>query len=213
MAYKIAYIDEDDGWLNTFYQTFKDTFTILRIKIEENTTLDEVIAKISEPDIDGIVTDYALDESGYAAFNGNAIVDAVRSIRPHFPIIMLTSYQPQAISQMDDVNIINGKDDLDGESEERVEILRGKILTNIERYYSRIEKTEKRIEELIDKRNAKSIEPIEEEELTKLFIFMDELVPEGKGVPANFINKEAITAISDFVKETRDILNELKKQG
>ena len=29
MKYRIAYIDEDKGWINTFYQTFKNDFDIL----------------------------------------------------------------------------------------------------------------------------------------------------------------------------------------
>lgn len=213
MNYKIAYIDEDEGWLNTFYQSFKNRFEIELIKIEEDSTIEDVLERIKSSSADGVVTDFALDESGHANFNGNAIVDAIRKVSPHFPIIMLTSYQPQAISQMDDVNIINGKDDLDGDGSDKVEILGSKIETNIDRHYHRIEKTRDRIEILVEKRAQGILTPSEEEELTKLFILTDELNPDGKGVPANFINNEAITAISDFAKDTRAILAELRKQG
>lgn len=209
MRYKIAYIDEEDGWLNLFYQTFKNSFEIKKIKIDENSTLEHVVKEVTASDIHGIVTDYQLDETGY--FNGNMIVDEIRRIRPHFPIMMLTSFQPQAISHMEDVNIINDKDDLDGENEKKVDILRSKIQTNIERYFTKIDRTESKIEELVAKRNSGMLEPIEEEELTKLFILMDELIPEGKEIPSNLITSKAITAISDFVKETRMILDELKK--
>jgi len=212
MKYKIAYIDEDEGWLNTFYQTFKGDFEILRIKADAETTLDGIVDTIFNTEIDGIVTDYLLDESGEVDFNGNKIVDAIRDYKPHFPAIMLTAHEPQAISQTEDVNIINGKDILDGENEKRLEILRAKIKSNIDRYYSLIENTESRIEELAKKRNEKNLEPNEEEELTKLFILMDELEPEGKDMPANLIKNEAITKLNEFVSQTKEILAELKKK-
>ncbi|MFD0860576.1 hypothetical protein ACFQ1M_00025 [Sungkyunkwania multivorans] len=211
MKYKLVYVDEDDGWLNTFYQTFKGDFDILRIKADSTTTLDGIVNTIFENEVDGLVTDYLLDETGEVDFNGNNIVDAVRSYKPYFPAIMLTSYEPQAISQTEDVNIINGKDILDGENKERLEILRIKIKSNIDRYYSLIQNTESRIEELVEKRNNNELEPFEEEELTKLFILFDELEPEGKDMPANLIKDEAITKLNEFVSQTREILDELKK--
>lgn len=211
MKYKLVYVDEDDGWLNTFYQTFKGDFEILRIKADSTTTLDGIVNTIFENEVDGLVTDYLLDETGEVDFNGNKIVDAVRSYKPHFPAIMLTAHEPQAISQTEDVNIINGKDILDGENEKRLEILRVKIKSNIDRYYSLIQNTESRIEKLVEKRNNNELEPPEEEELTKLFILLDELEPEGKDIPANLIKDEAITKLNEFVSQTREILDELKK--
>ena len=55
--------------------------------------------------------------------------------------------------------------------------------------------------------------PKEEEELTKLFIRLDELQPEGKYIPTNFAKLEAITKLNTLVDQTREILNELKKRG
>jgi len=213
MKYKIAYIDEEDTWLQTFYQTFKGDFDIKKIKIDSTSTLESVVEAVSDKDIQGVVTDYLLDETGFSNFNGDQIVEAIKKDRPHFPVIMLTAYEPQAIDQMDDVNIINGKDDLNGESEEKVEILRSKIKSNIERYHTRISKTINRIEGLVSKRNKSSLLPEEEEELTKLFILLDELEPEGKDLPANLVTNKAITAISDFVLQTKKVLEELKKSN
>lgn len=213
MNYKIAYIDEDDGWLNTFYQTFKNDFDILKIKADASTTLDNIVSTIFEKGMDGVITDYLLDETGEVEFNGNQIVDAIRDYKPHFPALMLTAHEPQAISHTEDVNIINGKDILDGENEKRLAILKVKIKSNIDRYYELIANTQNRIEELTKKRNDDTLEANEEEKLTKLFILMDELEPEGKEIPANLIKKEAITKLNTFVAQTREILDELKKKN
>jgi hypothetical protein len=213
MKYKIAYIDEDDGWLNQFYHTFKSDFDILKIKVDESTTLENIVSIVFEKGMDGIITDYLLDESGEVEFNGNQIVDAIRDYKPHFPALMLTAHEPQAISQTEDVNIIYGKDILDGENEKRLAILKVKIKSNIDRYYELITNTQDRIEKLIKKRNEDTLEANEEEELTKLFILMDELEPEGKEMPANLIKKEAITKLNTFVTQTREILDELKRKN
>ncbi|WP_203296564.1 hypothetical protein [Luteirhabdus pelagi] len=213
MKYKIAYIDEDDGWLNQFYHTFKSDFEILKIKADVNTTLDDIVSTIFEKEMDGVITDYLLDETGEVEFNGNQVIDAIRDYKPYFPALMLTAHEPQAINHTEDVNIINGKDILDGENEKRLAILKVKIKSNIDRYYEMIANTQTRIEELVRKRNEDSLEPNEEEELTKLFIVMDELEPEGKEMPANLVEKEAITKLNTFVAQTREILDELKKQS
>lgn len=213
MKYRIAYIDEDSGWLLTFYQTFKNDFEIVRIKVDSNSSIDEIKNEIFKNEIDGVVTDYLLNEEADVDFNGDKIVDAIKSFKPHFPITMLTSYEPQAIQNMNDVHIINGKDVLDGENEEKLKILKSKIKSNIDRYYAKIEETEKRIEELVKKKNEGKLNVSEEEELTKLYILMDEFEPEGKEVPANLVQPEAITKLNDFVNETKEILAELRKKN
>ena len=211
MKYNIAYIDENDGWLNTFYQTLKNDFNVFKIKVDAKSTVKSISEILKQSELDAIVTDYLLEEEGDVSFNGNKIVDEIKKTRPHFPIIMLTSHEPQAINHMDDVHIIYGKSILDGESEEELEIFKTKIKSNIERYYSKIKNTEKEIEVLAAKKNANGLEPAEEEALTKLFILMDELDPEGKELPVNFIQSGTITKLNDFVSQTKEILEELKK--
>ncbi|NDI98336.1 hypothetical protein GWA97_04540 [Flavobacterium sp. LaA7.5] len=211
MKYKLAYIDENDGWLLTFYQTFKNDFDVLKIKVNAESSINNILETVFSNNADGIVTDFLLNEEGDVDFNGNKIVDKVKAYKPHFPLIMLTSYEPEAISQMDDVNIVNGKDILDGESNEKIEIFKTKIKATIERYYSKIKNTHTKIERLVKKKNDIGLEPNEEEELTKLFILLDELEPEGKEVQTNLIQNESITKLNEFVRQTREILEELKK--
>lgn len=209
--YKIAHIDENAASINNFYQNFKNDFEILKIKVDAQTTIDLIIQKAFDNKVDAIVVDFMLDEEGDVNFNGNQIFDIIRKIRPHFPIVMLTSFEPQAIDHMEDVHIIYSKDILDGESEDELEIFKTKLKSNIERYYSKFQNTEKNIEKLVKKKNETGLEPSEEEDLTKLFILMDELDPEGKELPTNLIQSGTITKLNDFVSQTKEILEELKK--
>lgn len=49
--------------------------------------------------------------------------------------------------------------------------------------------------------------------MSKLYILFDELNPDGKDLPANLINRDSITKLNEFVKETKEILEELKKMN
>jgi hypothetical protein len=44
-----------------------------------------------------------------------------------------------------------------------------------------------------------------------LYILFDELNPEGKDLPANLIHRDSISKLNEFVNETKEILEELKK--
>lgn len=214
MKYRVAYIDEDKGWINTFYQTFKNDFDILRIEVNPESSVEAILTLLLSSDLNAIVTDYLLEENAEVPFNGNKIVEEIKKIKPHFPIVMLTSFPTQAIGHTDDVHIIYNKNILSVENDrekEELDIFRTKIQSNISNYYKKIEDTNTKIEQLVEKRNNQGLEITEEEELTKLYILFDELNPEGKDLPANLIHRDSITKLNEFVNETKEILEELKK--
>jgi len=216
MKYKIAYIDEDKGWINTFYHTFKNDFEIFRMEVNQESSVESILLDIQINNLDAVVTDYLLEENAEVPFNGNKIVEALKNTRPHFPIIMLTSFPTQAIGHTDDVHIIYTKDILTIENDkdqEELDVFKNKILANISNYYKKINETNLKIEQLIEKRNSSSLDIKEEEELSKLYILFDELNPDGKDLPANLINRDSITKLNEFVKETKEILEELKKMN
>ncbi|WP_159729487.1 hypothetical protein [Sphingobacterium sp. 18053] len=214
MKYRIAYVDEDKGWINTFYHSFKNDFDVTRIEVNSGSSIESIFAKLQESAPNAIVTDYLLEENAEVPFNGNKIVEEIKKIRPHFPIVMLTSYPTQAIGHTDDVHIIYSKDILTVENDkdqEELDIFKTKIQSNISNYYKKIEETNIRIEKLIEKRNNQGLDITEEEELTKLYILFDELNPEGKDLPANLIHRDSISKLNEFVNETKEILDQLKR--
>ena len=214
MKYKIAYIDEDKGWINTFYQTFKNDFDILRIEVNPESSIESILDLLLSSELNAIVTDYLLEENAEVPFNGNKIVEEIKKIKPHFPIVMLTSFPTQAIGHTDDVHIIYNKNILSVENDrekEELEVFKTKIQSNISNYYKKIEDTNTRIGKLVDKRNNTDLDITEEEELTKLYMLYDELHPDGKEIPTNLIQRESITQLNDFVNEAKEILEELRK--
>lgn len=211
MKYKIGYLDEDAGWNNTFRQYFKENFDIILFDVDEKTTVETIFRVIEDCKLDALIIDFKLDETGKLNFNGDIVAKFILEKKPHFPLMMLTAYENDAISYVEDVNIINSKDILDGENQEKVEILINKIKSNINNYYTKISKAESRIIELIEKRKQIKLSLTEEEELTKLYMFLDEIYPNEKVVPENLIQPEAITRLNEFVIRTKEILEQLKK--
>ncbi|MFP9097759.1 hypothetical protein ACLI09_01790 [Flavobacterium sp. RHBU_24] len=211
MKYRLAYIDEQETSLSNFYSHFNSEYELIMIKVDKDSTIDSILEECFENEVDAIVTDYKLEEEGDVNFNGDKLFNTIKSKHPHFPVIMLTSWEPDAIDHMENVHLIYNKDILDGKNSDEFTIFKSKINSTIRNYYKKIEDTNNRIGELVDKRNSSSLEIPEEEELTKLYILNDELHPDGKEIPANLIQKESITQLNDFVSEAKEILEELKK--
>lgn len=210
MKYTILYIDEDPSWIQQVYQYFKEDFNVEKLLINQSISIKKILEIIVNAKVDCVVTDYLLDETGEVDFNGDIIVDEIRKLRPFYPITMLTAHEPEAVDNTEDAHIIYDKDSLNEEN--KLKIIISKIKSSIESYHSKIESTENRITELVKKRNKGKLIPEEEEELTKLFILFDELEPEGKEIPANLITTESITKLNEFVNQTKEILEKLKKK-
>lgn len=210
IMYKIAYIDEQESARSNFYSHFKNDYEVVIIDVTKEDNPKSIVEKCFDNNIDAIIVDYNLQETGIVNFNGDLIIDIVKNTKPFFPIIILTSYSIDAIDNIDNVHIIYDKEALGG-SESQFKILNKKIKTAISDYYKKIGDTNTRIEELIEKRNNQGLDIAEEEELTKLYILFDELNPEGKDLPANLIHRDSISKLNEFVNETKEILEQLKK--
>lgn len=180
MSYRLAYIDEQEASLSNFYSHFSNDYELLMIKVDANSTVELILQECFDNEVDAIVTDYKLEEEGNVSFNGDKLFEAIKTKYPHFPVIMLTSWEPDAIDHMENVHLIYNKDILDGKNSEEFSIFKSKINSTIKNYYKKIEDTNHRISELISKRNDSKLEISEEEELTKLYMLYDELHPEGE---------------------------------
>lgn len=215
MKYKVGYLDEDEGWKQTFYSKFKNHFEVEFFDLSDCSKIDDIVQWIEDISLNIIIIDFRLNDSGVVSFNGNDVTEAIIKKRPHFPIIILTSYEEEAISQIENVNIVNGKCILDGEKEDqdKLDILITKVKFNIEHYKNRIDLAENRINNIIDKKLYEPLNIEEEEELTKLYMFLDEINPSDKSIPSNLIQPESITKLNEFVKDTKKIIEQLKSIG
>ena len=200
--YRIGYLDEDEGYQAKFYQAFKNEFDIKILPIEN--IIYDVLRFINDEELDALVVDYRLADSGQLTFNGDSVVDLINSQKKYFPLVMLTSYAQDAIAHMEDVYIVKDKEEI----ESSANLFLKQLETAIDRYQTKIITAENKIKELSEKK-VLSIQ--EEEELLRLHIFMNEVDPEANQLPASLLTSSAINNISDLVKESKELLSILKK--
>ena len=202
--YRIGYLDEDEGYQAKFYQAFKNEFDIKILPIENINNVYDVLRFINDEELDALVVDYRLADSGQLTFNGDSVVDLINSQKKYFPLVMLTSYAQDAIAHMEDVYIVKDKEEI----ESSANLFLKQLETAIDRYQTKIITAENKIKELSEK-TVLSIQ--EEEELLRLHIFMNEVDPEANQLPASLLTSSAINNISDLVKESKELLSILKK--
>lgn len=202
--YRIGYLDEDEGYQAQFYQAFKNEFDIKILPIENINNVYDVLRFINDEELDALVVDYRLADSGQLTFNGDSVVDLINSQKKYFPLVMLTSYAQDAIAHMEDVYIVKDKEEI----ESSANLFLKQLETAIDRYQTKIITAENKIKELSEKK-VLSIQ--EEEELLRLHIFMNEVDPEANQLPASLLTSSAINNISDLVKESKELLSILKK--
>lgn len=202
--YRIGYLDEDEGYQAKFYQAFKNEFDIKILPIENINNVYDVLRFINDEELDALVIDYRLADSGQLTFNGDSVVDLINSQKKYFPLVMLTSYAQDAIAHMEDVYIVKDKEEI----ESSANLFLKQLETAIDRYQTKIITAENKIKELSEKK-VLSIQ--EEEELLRLHIFMNEVDPEANQLPASLLTSSAINNISDLVKESKELLSILKK--
>ena len=202
--YRIGYLDEDEGYQAKFYQAFKNEFDIKILPIENINNVYDVLRFINDEELDALVVDYRLADSGQLTFNGDSVVDLIYSQKKYFPLVMLTSYAQDAIAHMEDVYIVKDKEEI----ESSANLFLKQLETAIDRYQTKIITAENKIKELSEKK-VLSIQ--EEEELLRLHIFMNEVDPEANQLPASLLTSSAINNISDLVKESKELLSILKK--
>lgn len=209
MKFKVGYVDEDAGWQNTFRQYLKEDFEIVQFPIKEHVTIEELLGKIEKSKLDLIVIDYELVTTGYVDFNGDDLAEMILAKYKHFPVLILTSHEDEALDGISYPNIVNGKDMLEDEAP-KVQVIIKKINSLIELYNQKIYDSKSIIKELADKRNEQSLTPEEDEMLVKQYIFLDEINPEESFIPEHMIYPQGLTSLDELVQNTRDILEELK---
>lgn len=206
--YRVGYIDEESQWVDKFKLRLKDTFTIVSFKLTPETSLDILLNQIEDCDLDCLIVDFELKEADIVQFNGDEIVDALRSKYPFFPVFIITAKEEDdVLSQVEDNDIVRMKNELD----DKPSILKQRIQNKIIQYYKAIEDAETLITELIKKKNANGLTLPEEELLTEKYLFLEKINPKEKMLPDNLIQPESITKFNEFVSDAKQILEALKK--
>ncbi|MDR2406704.1 MAG: hypothetical protein LBE13_01110 [Bacteroidales bacterium] len=208
--YKIGFVDDATEWIQQFKRFANGNFDVESFTLSENTTLEGLVGEIRSKNLDCIVVDFELKESELLQFNGDEIVDKIKEKTPFFPLFVITNKDEiDVLNQVEDNDIVYNKDLLTNDKKETF-ILR--IKNKIAHYYLRIEQANDGIKKFVQLKTERALTPTEEEQFSEWYSFLERIYPDEKVLPYNLTKPESISQLNDFVKNTKQILEELKKQ-
>lgn len=207
VKYRIGYIDENGQDVILFKQQFSDYFDVYILRIDNSTTLDDVISWINSSHLDLIIVDYNLKENLSIDFYGNEVLETLNKQRLNFPMYMFTAYEEEAISRSDELldDLIFSKQIVS----DNCEIMVTRIKNKIKKYKSELEWKEKRHRELAKK---SELTITEEDELLRLDNFLEETANKDGVTPIPLKNTESLKRLNELIKKADEIIDRVDKK-
>lgn len=204
--YRIGYVDEDEGQRNSFYHFLKDDFEIILFEINEDSSEETIVEDIFTAGLDILVLDFRLDESGVVDFNSDSLVEQIQKRNLHFPLVILTSHEIDALDHLSDANLVNGKDEMLGG---KVKVFIQKLNKIATGYKSKLNDTKVKLEGLEKKRTEGSLLPAEEDEYVRLNTFIDETITAEDRISRSFYSEDTNTKLDELINKTEELLNKI----
>lgn len=205
IKYKVGYLDEDEIWMALVRNKLSSEFDIFLIEIP--ITLEGIWGYIQSKELDALVVDFQLFDSGKVSFDGNDVVQTITAHNQHFPIIVLTAHEDRALDELDNVLIIKGKSMINDAEElpNFIKMLKALIYA----YKTKLIDSQQTILELQKK------DVLTEPEESKLFnaqLFLAETCKDDTVSPNQFsigYSKQ----LQELLDATHNLLNELKENS
>ncbi len=205
MKYKIAYIDEDQSDTRKFQRFSYNFFGVIPI-IPKN-SIEDTCNEILENHVDAIVSDFDFAEQlSTIHYDGTDLVSLFLKKREGFPVFILTSYEDDAISKGEDVNIIYEKKEMD-EGEQFLE----RVKAQIEKYKHKLETDEKRLLELIAESKKRKLDALEREELAELDSKIEKALDKESRISNLLRDDKEASELSELLKKVDELAKSLGK--
>jgi hypothetical protein len=208
--YKLGFIDEDAGQRNQFYQTFKEDFEVYNIEADAGDSEEDLIYEAFGNHVDMLLIDFQM--SDVLGYNGDSIARKVSELNPYFPVLILTSFEEEALDFVDDANTVNGKNIWSGDSESELQVFKKKLNSIINNYNKRVRAAEIELKGLEDKRTAEGLEPDEEDSYVELNIFLEKVSGKGSHLPRAFYSQGTNEKLDNLLEKTEQLLGRISKK-
>ncbi len=206
MKYKIAYIDEDQSDTRRFQRFSYNFFEVVAIIPKDS--IEDTCNEILENHVDAIVSDFDFAEQlSTVHYDGTDLVSLFLKKREGFPVFILTSYEDDAISKGEDVNIIYEKKEMD-EGEQFLE----RVKAQIEKYKHKLETDEKRLLELIAESKKRKLDALEKEELAELDSKIEKALDKESRISNILRDDKEASELSELLKKVDELAKSLGKK-
>lgn len=204
--HKIAYIDESLADTRRFqrfsYNYFEVVPFIPKISIEE--TCNDIL----ESHVDAIISDFDFAEQlSTIHYDGTDLVSLFLKKRENFPVFILTSYEDDAISKGEDVNIIYEKKEMD-----EGETFLQRVKAQIEKYKYKLEVEENRLLELIAESKKRKLDASEKEELAELDSKIEKALDKESRIPNILRDDKEASDLSELLKKVDELATKLENK-
>jgi len=204
--YKVAYIDEVDSERRRFQRFARNYFDV--IPFRPNREKEITVSEILESHVDAVIADFDLSEQDETIhYTGDQLVSLILEEREMFPVFILTSYEDDAVSKGEDVNIVYEKSEI-ANGEKFLE----RVKTQIEKYYSKLEEAEKRLLALIEKGKETKLDAQEEKELAELDSLIEKSLDKKIVVPDKIKEDTEEDKLGDLLKKVDELAKKLEKK-
>lgn len=215
MAYKVLFIDEENDqhdYFMNYMEVVEDQMEVVCIYPEPS--LEEMIQKIEDEHPDAIVTDYLLndikeDVKYNVAYTGVELVHEYRSIRVGFPCFIITSFDNDAVSETDDVNLIYIKHILNNGEEGAKAHFYDKIREQIVKYKTAIASAQDELEHLMEKKKEQGLEPFEEIRVVEIDNFLESSLDKHEVLPEDMKEPSYMKKMTALIDKADEILAKL----
>lgn len=168
---RIAYIDEnEDARGNFFADAYYSGFFAEVHVLAPEPTLDQMVERLFELQIDAVVSDFQLTDAGPVDYTGEILIDAILAKRADFPCFIQTSFDEVALKAADDVNRVYSK------AADRTQFMK-RVAIQIEHHQARLAEWQAELESLLAlDRKALSAAQVER------IVDLDEAIEENLGL-------------------------------
>ena len=204
--YRVAYIDESEPDIRKFQRFASNHFDIIPFKPQKDI---EISAKeILDSHVDAVVADFELSEQDVTIhYNGADLLGLILQERESFPVFILTSYEEDAVSKGDDVNIVYEK----GEMSQGEKFLE-RVKSQIEKYYHRLDEAERRLLELIDESRKRQLDAFEEDEIFRLDALIEKALDKKSQIPDKIREKKETGNLTELLTKVDELAKKLGKK-
>lgn len=203
---RLGYVDEDGGQRNSFYHLFKEDFEVIIFEITEETNEINLVEDIIKSGLNVLVLDFRLDENGLVDFNADKIVEGIHEINLHYPLVILTSHEIDALDHIKNAHLVNGKDDM---LDAKIDIFKQKLKSIATDYGNRVKSAEKELKALEDKRLASGLESKEEDRYVELCSFVDQTTSAKWRVSRTFYSEDTNKKLDDLIELAEQMLKKM----
>jgi hypothetical protein len=213
IKHRIAYIDESIDEITKFQRRVYETFDVIDFLPQAD--LIDFVEELVNSDVEAFVADFRLNEyrkdvKEAITYTGADVIEKLLSLKQDFPCFVLTSYDNDAIQQVNNVNYVYSKEVLTDEKQ-AVKFI-DKIRVQIEHYERTMNDISSRFFALLEKSELEELSEDEELELLDLDTTLERAFYKFKALPIEKKNKLALGKIDELLSSTNELLKLLRER-